>query len=93
MQGTQNLLELAASIGDLQSFLHVSTAFVNVNQPAGAVVEEVLYPLPPLLQGMGPTAHDTAAHLSSLKPDAANAQVLHPRLNASRVMLLLHVPG
>ena len=75
LQATQSLLQLAKRMDSLQAFLHVSTAFVNVNQPAGSQVEEVLYSLPPLLTRLGSTAQDVAGQLSSLKPDAATVQV------------------
>lgn len=44
-QGTRRLLTMATRMTALRCFLHVSTAYVNVNQPRGTYVEERIYPL------------------------------------------------
>ena len=36
---------MAASMPNLKAFLHVSTAYVNGNQPKGSTVAEVMLPL------------------------------------------------
>jgi hypothetical protein len=43
--GLQALLELAAQVINLLAFVHVSSCFVNMNQPVSSVVAEKLYPL------------------------------------------------
>lgn len=43
--GLQALLELAAQVINLLAFVHVSSCFVNMNQPVSSVVAEQLYPL------------------------------------------------
>lgn len=43
--GTRRLLTMATHMTALRCFLHVSTAYVNVNQPRGTYVEERIYPL------------------------------------------------
>jgi fatty acyl-CoA reductase len=44
-EGTRKVLELARGVHSLTSFVHVSTAFSNFNQPSGAVIAEKIYPL------------------------------------------------
>ena len=43
--GTRRLLQLAVQMRHLRCFLHVSTAYVNVNQPRGSSIDERIYPL------------------------------------------------
>jgi fatty acyl-CoA reductase len=43
--GTGAILDLAASMPKLKAVVHVSTAFVNMNQPRSSIIEEKLYPL------------------------------------------------
>lgn len=44
-QATKNLAEMAAEMPNLKAFVHVSTAYVNGNQPKGATVSEQMLPL------------------------------------------------
>ena len=44
-QGTREVLEVARSLQNLISFVHVSTAYSNFNQPVGATIIEKIYPL------------------------------------------------
>jgi len=44
MQATRNVIELAASVGRLRSFVHLSTAYVNCDRQRGSHVEETIYP-------------------------------------------------
>eukprot|EP00879_Flechtneria_rotunda_P002270 GHRR01002461.1.p1 GENE.GHRR01002461.1~~GHRR01002461.1.p1 ORF type:complete len:664 (+),score=233.63 GHRR01002461.1:802-2793(+) len=44
-EGTRTVLELAASAVHLEALVHVSSAFVNMNQPRSSTVDEQLYPL------------------------------------------------
>jgi hypothetical protein len=39
------VLELAAAAGHLKALVHVSSAFVNMNQPRSSIVDEQVYPL------------------------------------------------
>jgi nucleoside-diphosphate-sugar epimerase len=43
--GTKRLLLLAARMARLRAMVHLSAAHANVNQPPGASVDEVIYPL------------------------------------------------
>eukprot|EP00775_Hariotina_reticulata_P013020 gene13020-13149_t len=43
--GLQAVLELAAQVNNLLAFVHVSSCFVNMNQPVSSVVAEKLYSL------------------------------------------------
>jgi fatty acyl-CoA reductase len=44
-EGTRHLLELASSFDDLKAFVHVSSAYTNMNATPGSLVSESLYPL------------------------------------------------
>lgn len=44
-EGTRTVLELAAAAGHLKGLVHVSSAFVNMNQPRSSIVDEQVYPL------------------------------------------------
>jgi nucleoside-diphosphate-sugar epimerase len=44
-EGTRQLLELAASFGGLKAFVHVSSAYTNMNATPGSLVQESIYPL------------------------------------------------
>lgn len=44
-EGTRKVLELAMSCTALRSVVHISSAFVNSNQPLGATIHERLYAL------------------------------------------------
>lgn len=71
--GTRRLLQLASRMERLRCFLHVSTAYVNVNLPRGSSIEERIYPL-----RLGQQLIDHAEiveDLLSLKPDDANVRV------------------
>lgn len=71
--GTKRLLALASKMRDLRCFLHVSTAYVNVNFCKGSSVDEVLYPL---MIGRQEAQHaDIVNDLMSLEPDSANTRV------------------
>jgi len=70
--GTRRLLQLASRMERLRCFLHVSTAYVNVNLPRGSSIEERIYPLK-----LGQQLIDHAEiveDLLSLKPDDANVR-------------------
>lgn len=71
--GTRRLLALAGAMGALRCFLHVSSAYVNVNLPKGSSVDEAIYPLHIGTQA----AHHGAVvdDLMSLAPSAANVRV------------------
>jgi fatty acyl-CoA reductase len=71
--GTRRLLNLATQMQQLRCFLHVSTAYVNVNQPRGSSVEERIYPLK---LGSEVVSHAAVVEdLLSLEPDDANVRV------------------
>jgi fatty acyl-CoA reductase len=71
--GTQRLLRMATRMTRLRCFLHVSTAYVNVNQPRGSSVEERIYRLK---LGTQPISHvEIVEDLLSLEPDDANCRV------------------
>lgn len=44
-EGTRQLLKLSSSFHHLTSFVHVSSAYVNMNAPKGSLVKEAIYPL------------------------------------------------
>ncbi|OQR67487.1 fatty acyl-CoA reductase 1-like [Tropilaelaps mercedesae] len=44
VEATAYVIELCHRLKWLQSFVHVSTAYVNVNQPTGSSIEERIYP-------------------------------------------------
>eukprot|EP00775_Hariotina_reticulata_P006278 gene6278-6517_t len=44
-EGTRQLLKLAASFDNLTAFVHVSSAYTNMNAPSGSLVKEAIYPL------------------------------------------------
>ncbi len=44
-QGTKQLLDLARSFNNLQAFVHVSSAYTNMNAKPGSLVEESIYRL------------------------------------------------
>lgn len=74
--GTRRLLALATTMKQLRAFVHVSTAYVNVNHPKGSYVEERIYPLH---FGEQEVNHaDIVDDLMSLKPSAANVRVSRP---------------
>jgi fatty acyl-CoA reductase len=43
--GTEAVLQLARQCRQLRAMVHVSSAYVNMNQPRHSVVDEVMYPL------------------------------------------------
>lgn len=71
--GTRRLLTLASRMQRLRCFLHVSTAYVNVNLPRGSSVEERIYPLK---LGEHSLNHaEVVEDLLSLEPEEANCRV------------------
>lgn len=83
---------MAAQMPHLRAFVHVSTAYVNGNQPKGSTVPELLLPL---LDEQG-QAVDHAAMLASLQimpPAEAASQVWHSSLAACVHMSVVHVGG
>jgi fatty acyl-CoA reductase len=71
--GTRRLLNLAMQMQQLRCFLHVSTAYVNINQPRGSSIEERIYPLK---LGSGVVSHAAVVEdLLSLEADDANVRV------------------
>lgn len=71
--GTRRLLALAVRMQNLRCFLHVSTAYVNVNFPKGSSVDEIIYPL---MIGRQEANHaDIVDDLMSLDPASANVRV------------------
>jgi fatty acyl-CoA reductase len=71
--GTRRLLLLATQMQQLRCFLHVSTAFVNANQPRGSIIEERLYPLK---LGADEVSHAAVVdELMFLDADDANVRV------------------
>lgn len=44
-EGTRQLLNLARSFSNLQAFVHVSSAYTNMNRASGSLVKEAIYPL------------------------------------------------
>jgi hypothetical protein len=66
------VLELAHRCTRLRSFVHVSSAYANLNRPPGSTVREALYPL-----RWGDTRADhgqLVAELMELPPKAAAAR-------------------
>lgn len=77
--------ELAAGMGQLRSFLHVSTAYVNCFLGRGVHVEERQYTLPGR-DGQTLVHADVADELAALTPEAAERRVRSP---ASTLSMLL----
>jgi fatty acyl-CoA reductase len=44
-EGTRQLLDMARSFDNLQAFVHVSSAYTNMNAEPGSLVKEAIYPL------------------------------------------------
>jgi thioester reductase-like protein len=44
-EGTRQLLEMAETFDNLKSFVHVSSAYTNMNATPGSLVQESIYPL------------------------------------------------
>ena len=44
-EGTRQLLDIARSFNDLRAFVHVSSAYTNMNATQGSLVKEAIYPL------------------------------------------------
>ena len=44
-EGTRHLLELSETFDDLKAFVHVSSAYTNMNATPGSLVTESIYPL------------------------------------------------
>lgn len=44
-EGTRQLLKLCCYLDNLESFVHVSSAYTNMNAPLGSLVKEAIYPL------------------------------------------------
>lgn len=51
VQATKHVVDLAAALGKLHAFVHLSTAYSNCDRPRGSHVEERIYPLDPTLLG------------------------------------------
>jgi fatty acyl-CoA reductase len=78
VQATHNLANLAAGMGKLRAFVHLSSAYVNCDQPRGSHVEERLYPMDwgrCSRSGEAYTVESLAAELRSLPAEAASRQV------------------
>lgn len=75
--GSKCLLQLAAKMTSLKSYVHVSTAYVNVNLPENSSIDERLYPL---CVGSQPVSHEGVVEdLLSLGPGTANVRVRYNR--------------
>ena len=70
-QATKNLADMAAEMPNLKSFVHVSTAYVNGNQPKGTSVSENLLPL----DGEGADHASLVTQLQGLPRAQAASQV------------------
>ena len=69
-RATSNVVTLAMRCAALAGYVHVSTAYVNINRPRGSHVEETIYPL--IRADGSPVLHaDTAAELLGLPPKEA----------------------
>ncbi|KAF8064520.1 KIN4A [Scenedesmus sp. PABB004] len=44
-EGTRQLCKLACGFANLSAFVHVSSAYTNMNAPTGSLVKEAIYPL------------------------------------------------
>ena len=74
MQATKHLAEMARDMPNLKAFVHVSTAYVNGNQPKGSQVPEVMVPL--LDHANSPVHHASlVSNLQTLPQSAAASQV------------------
>ena len=76
LQATKHLADMAGNMPCLKAFVHVSTAYVNGNQPKGSIVPEQLIPL----QDEQGQAVDHSALVTSLQ--------LMPREEASMQVML-----
>ena len=77
MQATKHLADMALHMPKLKAFVHVSTAYVNGNQPKGSQVPEAMFPL--MNEASMPVHHASlVTHLQSLPENAATGQVHLP---------------
>ncbi|KIY94228.1 Fatty acyl-CoA reductase 1 [Monoraphidium neglectum] len=70
--GTKRLLLLAARMARLRAMVHLSAAHANVNQPPGASVDEVIYPL--MFGNQEVDSGSLVEDLMSLTPESANVR-------------------
>ena len=84
-KATANVVTLAMRCAALAGYIHVSTAYVNINLPRGAHVEEAVYPLV-LPDGSLVRHADTAAELLGLPPREAT-------LAANKIVAKLGYPN
>ena len=78
MQATRNMANLALGFNNLRAFVHLSTAYVNSNQPRGAHVEEKIYSMDlgrSSITGAPHTVESLSAELLTLSPAAATLEV------------------
>lgn len=78
LQATHNLANLAKGMVRLRAFVHLSSAYVNCDQPRGSHVEERLYPMDwgrSSRTGEAHTVESLAVELRSLPAEAASRQV------------------
>ncbi len=87
VQATKHLADMAACMPRLKSFVHVSTAYVNGNQPKGSTVAEIMLPLP----GQADKAMHHAELVTSLQALTRPQAALQARLLLTR-MLCAHGP-
>ena len=74
VQATKHLADMACHMPNLKAFIHVSTAYVNGNQPKGSQVPEVMVPL--LDDARAPVHHASlVSNLQTLPHSAATGQV------------------
>ena len=78
LQATRNLARLALGFSNLRAFVHLSTAYVNSNQPRGSHVEERIYSMDfgrSSITGAAHTVESLSAELMTLSPAAATQEV------------------
>jgi hypothetical protein len=71
----------------LRAFCHVSTSYVNCDQPRGSHIEERVYPL--LINGVPADPDAVLSRLASLSPAEADSEVRFPPATSGQTMVAL----
>ena len=75
VQATKEVAELAAGMQRLQTFIHVSTCYVNAHHPRGSHIEEAFYPLVMRSSERTVDHAELASRLAALPPGKAEKAV------------------
>jgi hypothetical protein len=87
IQATKNMAELARTMRGLRAFCHVSTSYVNCDQPRGSHIEERVYPL--LINGVPADPDAVLGRLAALSPAEADREVRFPAGTSGQTIVML----